>query len=67
MDFLTFNARVRAIALIVVGLLAWGVFHAIGAYRMNDNPWRALVVLGFSLSFIVFWMALLAWRAGRTK
>lgn len=52
-----------AIGLIMLGLLAWGAVHALGAYGHNQNPWRAVVVMGFSLAFVGFWVALLAWRA----
>lgn len=38
--------------LIVVGLLCWGAFHAVGAYRLNHNPARAVVVLACSLLFL---------------
>lgn len=54
------------IPLIVVGLVAWGVFHAVGAYRFNQNPWRGIVVLAFSGAFIGFWLLLLRSRSRRT-
>lgn len=53
------------IALIVVGLVAWGIFHAIGAYQFNHNPWRAAVVVACSAAFVAFWLAMLASRRAR--
>lgn len=55
----------QTIRLIMLALLAWGVFHAVGAYRFNHNPWRGFVVLACSLVFLGFWGLLLAWRASR--
>lgn len=51
----------------MLALLAWGVFHAVGAYRLNHNPWRGLVVLACSLVFLGSWALLLAWRARREE
>lgn len=55
----------RPIAYLMVGLLAWGLFHAVGAYRFNHNPWRSVVVLACSLAFLGFWAAMLASRKRR--
>ena len=35
----------RAFVLLIVGVLAWGLYHALGAYLFNHNPYRALTVL----------------------
>ena len=35
----------RAFLLLIVGLVAWGLYHALGAYLFNHNPYRALMVL----------------------
>lgn len=57
----------RSISLIMVGLLAWGMFHALGAYRYNQSPWRALMVLACSLGFLGFWRMMLALRGARLE
>jgi cbb3-type cytochrome oxidase subunit 3 len=51
--------------LVMVGLLAWGIFHAVGAFRLDQNPWKAIVVMAFSLAFLGFWALLLRARASR--
>lgn len=58
----------NAIAIIMLGVLAWGLFHAVGAYwnfSTNSNPWRFVVVLGFVLAFLLFWLTMLAARNRR--
>jgi 4-amino-4-deoxy-L-arabinose transferase-like glycosyltransferase len=55
------------IALIVVAVLAWGIFHAIGAYSLNHNPWRAVMVLACVAGFLGFWGAMLAARRARLR
>jgi hypothetical protein len=52
----------RLILLIVLGLAAWGIFHAVGAYRFNHDPRRAWVVLVCVSAFVAFWLGLLALR-----
>jgi hypothetical protein len=51
--------KTKAIALVAVGVLAWGLFHAYGAYTFNHNPWRAVVVMACVLGFLGFWGMLL--------
>ncbi|HEY4309400.1 MAG TPA: hypothetical protein VGN12_08110 [Pirellulales bacterium] len=53
------------IVLIVVGVAAWGVFHAIGAYRFNHNPARPLMVLGCVAAYLGFWGLMLRNRRAR--
>jgi cytochrome c biogenesis factor len=48
------------VGLIMAGLAAWGLFHAVGAYRYDSL--RGLVVLAFFAVFIGFWLVMLAWR-----
>ncbi|HEX4132849.1 MAG TPA: hypothetical protein VHZ24_22640 [Pirellulales bacterium] len=55
----------RIILLIAAGVLAWGVYQAWGAYRLNHNPWRFVMVLGCTLAFLGFWAAMLAARQRR--
>ncbi|MFM8953881.1 MAG: hypothetical protein ACKOOF_12605 [Planctomycetaceae bacterium] len=55
----------RIIWWIMAGVVAWGVFHAIGAWRLNHDPRRMLVVLGCVAAFLGFWAAMLAARTRR--
>ena len=48
--------------LITAGLVGWGLFHAYGAFTLNHNPLRAVVVLVCVGAFLAFWWALLATR-----
>jgi hypothetical protein len=57
--------RFRIIRWVVAGIVVWGIFHAIGAWRFNHNPLRAVVVLACVASFIGFWMTMLAVRQRR--
>jgi hypothetical protein len=52
----------RIVRWIMLGILAWGLFHAIGAWRLNHDPRRMLVVLGCVAAFLGFWLAMLAAR-----
>jgi RsiW-degrading membrane proteinase PrsW (M82 family) len=47
---------------ITVALIAWGLFHAYGAFSLNQNPWRPVVVLTCVGGFLAFWWAMLATR-----
>jgi protein-S-isoprenylcysteine O-methyltransferase Ste14 len=57
----------QVMLLIVVAVLAWGVFHAVGAYSLNHNPWRAAMVMGCVIGFLCFWGAMLAARRARLR
>jgi len=57
----------RLVALIMVAVLAWGVFQAVGAYLFNHNPWRPLMVMACVLGFLGFWALMLASRRARTS
>jgi CHASE2 domain-containing sensor protein len=51
----------------MIGIVAWGLFHAIGAWRLNHDPRRMLVVLGCVAAFLGFWLTMLAaWRRARS-
>lgn len=52
---------------IVLGLVAWGLFHAVGAYRFNHNPWRGVVVFSATAAFLGVWALLLAHRRRRLE
>lgn len=56
---------VRIIRWVALAILVWGMFHAIGAWRLNGNPLRAVVVMGCVLGFLGFWLAMLAARQRR--
>ena len=58
--------KTRALALVIVGVLAWGLFHAYGAYSFNHDLRRGLIVFGSVLAFLAFW-GLLLWNRGRRK
>jgi hypothetical protein len=51
----------------MTGVVAWGIYHAIGAYRFNANPWRSVMVLACSFGFIGWWLLLLANRRARLE
>jgi len=51
---------------ITLAVAAWGLFHAVGAYLLNHNPWRAVVVLGAVGLFLAFWWVLLT-RAPQSR
>ena len=55
----------RVLAVIAAGVLAWGVYHAVGAYLYNHDPWRGVVVLGCVIAFLGFWGVMLAARKRR--
>jgi len=55
----------QVIRWVALGVLGWGIFHAIGAWRLNGNPLRAVVVLACVAAFLGFWMTMLAVRRRR--
>ena len=64
----------RLFFLLIMGsVLAWGIFHAAGAYfnfqdddlYPNRNPWRAVMVLVCVVGFLGFWLLMLSVRAAR--
>jgi hypothetical protein len=61
-----------AFALIMVAVLAWGAFHAVGAYFGGFNEmhlrhdWRrTAIVFGCFVGFLAFWGAMLYARKRR--
>lgn len=50
---------------IMVSVLGWGIFHAVGAYQFNHHPGRALMVLACVVGFLGFWGAMLWSRRKR--
>lgn len=55
----------RIIAWIMAAIVAWGVFHAVGAWMLNHDVRRPLIVLACVAAFLGFWLALLASRRRR--
>jgi hypothetical protein len=53
---------------IMLALLVWGGYLAVGAVRAPGNHavWRGLIVFGCTLAFLGFWMAALAVRRSRS-
>jgi predicted ferric reductase len=49
----------RLILGIMAAIVVWGLFHAIGAWRLNNDVRRLFVVLGCVAAFLGFWGALL--------
>lgn len=55
-------------AVIMLGLLIWGSYHAIGAYRSGNMALlKAAITLGFFLLFLGFWGSLLWIRHRRLQ
>jgi hypothetical protein len=55
------------IALLVVGLAGWGLYHAVGAFLFNHDVRRGLVVLACMSAFLVWWLLLLRLRSKRRQ
>ncbi len=55
----------RIIRWVSLAILAWGMFHAVGAWRFNHDPARGVMVLVCVVGFLGFWMAMLAARQRR--
>jgi len=64
--------KIHPIAIIMLAVLAWGVFHAVGAFGYQEATfnWRVarpLVVIGCSLGFLGFWLLMLQSRRRRLE
>ena len=55
----------RIITWIMVALVVWGLFHAAGAWMLNHDARRPLIVIACMAAFLGFWLALLASRKRR--
>ncbi len=55
----------KIIRWIMIGIVIWGIAHAIGAWTLNHDARRPLVVLACVAAFLGFWTALLAARRRR--
>jgi hypothetical protein len=49
---------------IMLALAAWGIFHAFGAWLLNYDVRRPLIVIGCMAAFLAFW-GLLLWTRHR--
>ena len=54
------------LTVLMVGLLVWAAYVAVGTYLYYLNPWRAVVVLGSMAVFLGCWILLL-WAQSRRK
>ena len=52
---------------IMGAVLVWGTILGVGAWRLNNDPRRLLVVLACVIAFIGFWALMLAARARRRR
>jgi hypothetical protein len=61
--------RPNLIDAIMVALLVWGGYLALGAIRAPGNhaTWRGLIVFGCTIAFLGFWAAALAVRHEATR
>jgi hypothetical protein len=50
---------------IVLAIMAWGIYHAIGAYRLNHHPMRPVMVLVCVGGFLGWWLLLLKFRRAK--
>jgi len=57
----------RLIRWIMAALLAWGGVLAVGAWRLNNDPRRFLIVLACMIAFLGFWAAMLTARSRRIR
>ena len=55
----------RIIAWIMGAIVVWGLFHAAGAWMLNHDARRPLIVLACVAAFLGFWMAVLSARTKR--
>jgi hypothetical protein len=49
----------------MAALVVWGLFHAAGAWTLNHDPRRPLIVIACVAAFLGFWLAMLAARRRR--
>jgi hypothetical protein len=57
----------RLIAWIMGALVVWGLFHAVGAWTLNHDARRPLIVLACVGAFLGFWLTMLAARRRRLE
>ena len=57
----------RLIRWIMAAIVVWGAFHAFGAWQLNHDVRRPLIVLGCVAAFLGFWLVMLSIRSRRTS
>jgi CHASE2 domain-containing sensor protein len=57
----------RLLRWIMGGIVIWGAVHALGAWTLNHDVRRPLIVLICVAAFLGFWLAMLANRRQRMK
>ena len=57
----------KIIRWIMIGIVVWGIAHAIGAWTLNHDARLPLVVLACVAGFLGFWAMLLAVRRRRVN
>ena len=55
----------RLLRWIIAGIVIWGAVHALGAWTLNHDARRPVVVLACVAAFLGFWIAMLAQRRRR--
>jgi type VI protein secretion system component VasK len=55
----------RILAWIMAAIVVWGLFHAVGAWMLNHDARRPLIVIACVAAFLGFWLAMLAARRRR--
>jgi CHASE2 domain-containing sensor protein len=49
----------------MLAIVGWGAIHAVGAWTLNHDARRPLMVLACVFGFLGFWLAMLAVRRRR--
>jgi Flp pilus assembly protein TadB len=57
----------RLIAWIMGAIVVWGAFHAFGAWTLNHDARRPLIVLACVGAFLGFWLVMLSARRRRLE
>jgi hypothetical protein len=57
----------RVIWALVVALLAWGLYLAVGAFRFNHDIWRGVIVFGCMAAFLGFWLLMMKLKVKRDQ
>jgi hypothetical protein len=52
----------RLIALIMIAIVAWGVFLATSLWQLKHDWRRPAMLMGCVFAFLAFWLAMLARR-----
>lgn len=55
------------IGVILVALLAWGLYHTLGVFLYSHDPRQAAIVFGSVAAFLLFWLVLLAFFPPQAK